>query len=120
MMMLAEVIIVVVRGHLSGGQDMTGAAAPTAGAPQGAGTDRNAGSTLTELSGMVAVTEVCEQLRMVELLDAAVGPIKVRRGGIQRGTPDHFRTRCQGITTATAILRRGWRPVGCVASGHPG
>ena len=59
MMMLAEVIIVVVRGHLSGGQDMTGAAAPTAGAPQGAGTDRNAGSTLTELSGMVAVTEVC-------------------------------------------------------------
>jgi len=41
--------------------------------------------TLTGLSGMAAVTEVCEQLGVVELLDAAVGPIKARARGHSAG-----------------------------------
>jgi Transposase DDE domain group 1 len=37
--------------------------------------------TLTPLSGMVAVTELCERLDVVGRLDAAIGPIKQRRRG---------------------------------------
>jgi hypothetical protein len=41
--------------------------------------------SLTELSGMVAVTELCEQLDVVGALDAAVGPIKQRARGYSAG-----------------------------------
>jgi hypothetical protein len=37
--------------------------------------------TLTPVSGMVAVTELCERLDVVGRLDAAIGPIRQRRRG---------------------------------------
>jgi hypothetical protein len=50
--------------------------------------------SLTGVSGMVAVTELCEQLDVVGALDAAVGPIKQRArgqsaGGRWSGRPQH-------------------------------
>jgi hypothetical protein len=41
--------------------------------------------SLTPFSGMVAVTELVDRLGMVELLDAAIGPIKTRRRGFTGG-----------------------------------
>ncbi len=40
---------------------------------------------LTRVSGMAAVTELCVRLGVVEALDAAVGPIKVRGRGLGAG-----------------------------------
>ena len=37
--------------------------------------------SLTPVSGMVAVTELAARLGMIELLDAAIGPIKDRCRG---------------------------------------
>jgi hypothetical protein len=42
-------------------------------------------SSLTPVSGMVAVTELVERLSMVRLLDAAIGPIKARGRGFTGG-----------------------------------
>ncbi len=42
-------------------------------------------ASLTALSGMAAVTELCDQLGMVAVLDAAVGPIKTRDRGHSAG-----------------------------------
>jgi hypothetical protein len=41
--------------------------------------------SLTAVSGMVAVTELCERLGVIEALDAAVGPIKARERGRSGG-----------------------------------
>jgi hypothetical protein len=41
--------------------------------------------SLTGVSGMVAVTELCEQLDVVGALDVAVGPIKQRARGLSAG-----------------------------------
>jgi hypothetical protein len=41
--------------------------------------------SLTGVSGMVAVTELVDRLRMIELLDAAIGPIKERDRGFGAG-----------------------------------
>ncbi len=42
-------------------------------------------ASLTAVSGMVAVTELVDRLRMVKLLDAAIGPIKARDRGHSGG-----------------------------------
>jgi hypothetical protein len=42
-------------------------------------------SSLTAVSGMVAVTELVDRLNMIRLLDAAIGPIKVRDRGHSGG-----------------------------------
>jgi hypothetical protein len=42
-------------------------------------------SGLTAVSGMVAVTELVDRLNMIRLLDAAIGPIKVRDRGHSGG-----------------------------------
>jgi Transposase DDE domain group 1 len=41
--------------------------------------------SLTRYSGMVAVTELVDRLAMIKLLDAAIGPIKVRDRGFSGG-----------------------------------
>jgi len=41
--------------------------------------------TLTQFSGMVAVTELIDRLDMIKLLDAAIGPIKTRDRGLSGG-----------------------------------
>jgi hypothetical protein len=41
--------------------------------------------SLTAVSGMVAVTELVDRLNMIKLLDAAIGPIKVRDRGHSGG-----------------------------------
>ena len=41
--------------------------------------------SLTRYSGMVAVTELVDRLGMIRLLDAAIGPIKVRDRGFSGG-----------------------------------
>jgi hypothetical protein len=41
--------------------------------------------SLTGASGMVAITELCEQLDVVGALDGAVGPIKQRARGHSAG-----------------------------------
>jgi DDE family transposase len=41
--------------------------------------------SVTRFSGMAAVTELIDRLNMVELLDAAIGPIKVRDRGLSGG-----------------------------------
>src|SRR5918997_3364680 len=38
-------------------------------------------SSLTAVSGMVAVTELVDRLKVIKLLDAAIGPIKARDRG---------------------------------------
>jgi hypothetical protein len=38
-------------------------------------------SSLTAVSGMIAVTELVDRLNMIKLLDAAIGPIKARNRG---------------------------------------
>ncbi|MGH3857625.1 MAG: hypothetical protein ACRDR6_29880 [Pseudonocardiaceae bacterium] len=40
---------------------------------------------LTRVSGMAAVTELCDRLGVVEALDVAVGPIKARDRGFGAG-----------------------------------
>ena len=42
--------------------------------------------SLTRFSGMVAVTELVDRLAMIKLLDAAIGPIKVRDRGFSAGS----------------------------------
>ena len=42
-------------------------------------------SSLTAVSGMVAVTELVDRLNMIKLLDAAIGPIKARDRGYTGG-----------------------------------
>jgi hypothetical protein len=42
-------------------------------------------SSLTAVSGMVAVTELVDRLNMIKLLDAAIGPIKARDRGHSGG-----------------------------------
>ena len=42
-------------------------------------------SSLTAVSGMVAVTELVDRLNMIKLLDAAIGPIKARDRGCSGG-----------------------------------
>jgi hypothetical protein len=42
-------------------------------------------SSLTAVSGMVAVTELVDRLNMIKLLDAAIGPIKARDRGYSGG-----------------------------------
>jgi hypothetical protein len=41
--------------------------------------------SLTAVLGMVAVTELVDRLNMIKLLDAAIGPIKVRDRGHSGG-----------------------------------
>ena len=41
--------------------------------------------SLTRFAGMVAVTELVDRLAMIRLLDAAIGPIKVRDRGFTGG-----------------------------------
>jgi hypothetical protein len=40
---------------------------------------------LTPVAGLVAVTELVDRLRVIERLDAAIGPIKQRSGGRTAG-----------------------------------
>src|SRR4051794_14465041 len=62
-------------GHLSGGQFTQRAA----------GADRAPDPTLTPVSGMLAVSELCERLDVTGWLDGAIGPIKRRHRGHTAG-----------------------------------
>src|SRR3954453_10187218 len=62
-------------GHLSGGQFTQRAA----------GADRAPDPTLTPVSGMLAVSELCERLDVTDRLDGAIGPIKRRCRGHTAG-----------------------------------
>ena len=43
--------------------------------------------SLTAAGGMVAVTELCSGLALIEALDAGIGPVKARRRGFTGGAP---------------------------------
>jgi hypothetical protein len=75
MMLVTTTTMISVERHLSGEHQTW----QEAEAPAGAG--RRVGSVVDWVSGMAAITELVDRLGMIELLDAAVGPIKERDRG---------------------------------------
>src|ERR1019366_4642651 len=57
--------------------------------------------SLTAAGGMIAVTELCGKLALIEALDAGMGPVKARRRGVTGG---------QGVTgLARRFTAKHWR-----------